>query len=120
MAIGSRISERLEELKWKPKDLVNAVEDLTAQSLSNIIKRDSIRSEWDEKIASALGVSVLWLVYGDSSQQKAHSLTEQESDLVSAFRSLPLVDQQHAVLDMQYKSAKIALGRSPPKDKRTA
>lgn len=64
MNIGGRIVKRLEELKWERKDLLDRVPDLTSQALFNLIKRDSVRSEWDERIAAALGVSVLWLVYG--------------------------------------------------------
>lgn len=40
------------------------IPSLTPQALSNLIVRDSKRSEWDEEIADALGVSVTWLVYG--------------------------------------------------------
>lgn len=64
MNIGSRIQHRLQELHWERRDLLERVPDLTPQALSNLIKRDSKRSEWDEAIAAALGVSVLWLVYG--------------------------------------------------------
>lgn len=64
MNIGSRIQHRLRELHWERRDLLERVPDLTPQALSNLIKRDSKRSEWDEAIAAALGVSVLWLVYG--------------------------------------------------------
>lgn len=46
---------------------------LTPQALSNLIRRDSKRSEWDEAIADALGVSVMWLVYG---QEIAYSKTK--------------------------------------------
>lgn len=64
MNIGSRIQHRLQELHWERRDLLERVPDLTPQALSNLIKRDSKRSEWDEANAAALGVSVLWLVYG--------------------------------------------------------
>lgn len=74
MNIGGRIVQRLSALKWERKDLLEKVPDLTAQALSNLIRRDSVRSEWDEVIADALGVSVLWLVYGKEEQQ--HSVTE--------------------------------------------
>ena len=63
--IGGRIQQRLEALGWKQKDLLDRVPDLSAQSLSNLIRRDSVRSELDVVIAEALGVSVMWLVYGD-------------------------------------------------------
>ena len=73
MNIGKRIVERLADLKWQRKDLLNAVPDLSAQALSNLIVRGSKRSEWDQQIAKALGVSVMWLVYGEdcrSAEQK--------------------------------------------------
>jgi len=54
MAIGKRISERLKELHWKRNDLLAKIPSLTPQALSNLIRRDSVRSEWDEKIAEAL------------------------------------------------------------------
>lgn len=64
MNIGSRIVARLDELGWKRKDLLDALPELTPQALSALIKRGSKRSELDEYIASGLGVSVMWLVYG--------------------------------------------------------
>ena len=64
MAIGKRIEQRLKDLGWKRQDLLREVPELTPQALSNLIRRDSVRSEWDERIARALSVSVLWLVYG--------------------------------------------------------
>ncbi len=68
MHIGSRIKSRLQDLGWSRQDLLSRVEGLSDQALSNLIVRDSKRSEWDEKIAEALGVSVLWLVYGHDTQ----------------------------------------------------
>lgn len=96
MNIGGRIEERLKKLKWERKDLLNAVPDLTPQALSNLITRDSKRSEWDTIIADALGVSVLWLVYGikDGLANKVteaslpyNALSKDEELLVRAFRS---------------------------------
>lgn len=72
MNIGKRIVERLAELKWQRRDLLDAVDDLSAQALSNLIVRDSKRSEWDQQIAKALGVSVMWLVYGEESSHTDH------------------------------------------------
>lgn len=43
---------------------MNEVPNLSPQALSNLITRDSKRSEWDIAIAKALGVTVAWLVYG--------------------------------------------------------
>jgi|JI6StandDraft_1071083.scaffolds.fasta_scaffold827605_1 hypothetical protein len=64
MNIGTRIVERLNELGWQRKDLLEALPELTPQALSALITRGSKRSELDEYIASGLGVSVMWLVYG--------------------------------------------------------
>lgn len=64
MALGKRIEQRLEALGWQRRDLLEKLPDLSPQALSNLITRDSVRSEWDLQIAKALDVSVLWLVYG--------------------------------------------------------
>lgn len=64
MNIGKRIEARLKSLGWERKDLLDRVDGLSAQALSNLIRRGSKRSEWDEAIANALGTNVLWLVYG--------------------------------------------------------
>jgi len=79
MAIGKRIVKRLVSLGWSRNDLMARVPDLTPQALSNLIKRDSARSEWDMEIAEALGVSVLWLVYGiDTTYQAADNVVRLE------------------------------------------
>ncbi len=65
MNMGKRIASRLAELGWKQKDLVDKVPDLTPQTLSNLVSRDSERSKWEREIAESLGVTVEWLVYGD-------------------------------------------------------
>lgn len=70
MNLGKRIEKTLGDLRLERKDLLARVPDLTPQALSNLICRDSKRSEWDEAIAKALGVSVLWLVYGKPAQEK--------------------------------------------------
>lgn len=64
MNIGARIKQRLEIIGKDRQWLLAKLPDLSPQALSNLIIRDSKRSEWDEAIADALGVSVLWLVYG--------------------------------------------------------
>ena len=96
MNIGGRIKQRLNQLRWKRKDLLDRVEGLSDQNLSNLIRRDSLRSEWDTRIASALGVSVLWLVYGADEgnnivQQTQASydadLSSDEQTLISAWRA---------------------------------
>lgn len=64
MGIGKRIKDTLEKRGLQRSDLMEKLPGLTPQALSNLIRRDSKRSEWDEDIAEALGVSVMWLVYG--------------------------------------------------------
>jgi hypothetical protein len=69
MAIGTRIKQRLRDLEWQQKDLIDAASKISEtpispQSISNLIRRDSARSEQDEVIAEALGVGLMWLVYG--------------------------------------------------------
>ena len=75
MNMGRRIAARLAELGWKQKDLVDRVPDLTPQTLSNLVKRDSHRSDWERAIADALGVSVSWLVYGQEDVPSATKAT---------------------------------------------
>ena len=86
MNIGSRIQQRLNELGWQRKDLLSRIPDLTPQALSNLINRDSVRSEWDEAIAGALGVSVLWLVYNRSEEKNEFRLSKDEVAIISGFR----------------------------------
>ena len=61
MNLGTRIKIRLEELGWERKELLDRVPELSSQSLSALIRRDSRRSELDFRIATALGVTVPWL-----------------------------------------------------------
>lgn len=93
MAIGKRIVERLEALGWSRTDLLCRVPDLTAQALSNLIRRDSVRSEWDERISDALGVSVTWLVYG-----KTTDVARQEPSNYSVVK-LPIKSKRGANID---------------------
>lgn len=77
MALGKRIADRLDALEMTRNQLLDKVDGLTAQALSNLIVRDSRRSEWDELIADALGVSVMWLVYGkECTQTQSQTLNE--------------------------------------------
>lgn len=72
MNMGGRIAERLAELNWSQTDLVDRAlqfcpdpdKPLTIKTLSAIIKRDNIASQWSEPIALALGVTHSWLVWG--------------------------------------------------------
>src|SRR5690606_31506076 len=72
MNMGGRIAERLAELNWGQTDLVDRAlqfcpdpdKPLTIKTLSAIIKRDNIASQWSEPIALALGVTHSWLVWG--------------------------------------------------------
>ena len=57
MNLGKRIEARLKELNWERKALYDAIPELTPQALSNLITRDSKRSEWDLKIAATDGRS---------------------------------------------------------------
>jgi len=75
MNIGGRIIQRLGAIEKDRQWLLGKVENLSDQALSNLIRRDSRRSEWDEAIAAALGVSVLWLVYGKD--QEEHLVREE-------------------------------------------
>jgi len=75
MAIGKRITDRLNTMGWDRSDLMDRIPSLTPQALSNLIRRDSKRSEWDTEIAAALGVSVLWLVYGIDAEYAKHDTT---------------------------------------------
>jgi hypothetical protein len=88
MNMGKRIEQRLQELQWKRSDLLSRVPDLTVQALSNLIRRDSVRSEWDVRIAEALGVSVMWLVYGETGEIRKHyeAQTPMERQLLDRFR----------------------------------
>ena len=81
MALGKRIHELLQRPGWDRKRLLDAVPGLTPQALSNLIRRDSRRSEWDEQLAQALGVSVTWLVYGrDDYQARAKVIPLQAAE----------------------------------------
>ena len=97
MNIGGRIQKKLSELGWERKDLLSKVPDLTPQALSNLIKRDSVRSEWDQAIADALGVSVLWLVYDIQNSEPPKPDPALQSPLVVAALRLdrdPHVDRR--------------------------
>lgn len=115
MNIGGRIVKRLNELNWERKDLLERVPDLTSQALFNLIKRDSVRSEWDERIAAALGVSVLWLVYGrdvEYSQKPSanHQTAAEPSPNVVCF---PVKDLNHSAIEevVRLMNATDELGR---------
>lgn len=108
MALGKRIEDRLRELKWERRQLLNEVPSLTPQSLSNLINRDSARSEWDEEIARALGVSVLWLVYGHDDKYAGHQKTsalvanerppEEKPLIPELLAKLATLDESHPAL----------------------
>lgn len=109
MNIGRRIEQRLKDLGWERKDLLDRVPELSPQALSNLIRRDSKRSEWDELIAGALGMSVLELVYGKSRQAEfsinepriskySSKLTDDEALLIRAFRAASADAQAAAIM----------------------
>lgn len=60
--MGGRIKERLDELRWKQRDLLARVPDLDPGTLSALITRDSKKSDYSEAIAEALGVNHRWLL----------------------------------------------------------
>ncbi len=64
MNMGGRIKERLEELGWKQRDLLERVEGLEPGTLSAMISRDSKRSDRTDQIAAALRVTIGWLTRG--------------------------------------------------------
>ena len=117
MAIGKRIEKRLEELRWKRKDLLDRVDNLTVQALSNLIRRDSKRSEWDVKIADALGVSVNWLVYGtDEIPRNAMATTARYDVGLTPEEELVLRSFRRASPDAQ--AAMVAWARTVAPDQR--
>lgn len=68
MALGKRIAARLTELGWKQRDLLDRIPTLSPQALSNLIRRDSVRSEYDQLLAEALDMDLFELVYGRKAQ----------------------------------------------------
>lgn len=87
MGIGKRIKDTLEKRGLQRADLMEKLPGLTPQALSNLIVRDSKRSEWDEAIADALGVSVMWLVYGKEiayEKSNVRNLPTREPDALPA------------------------------------
>ena len=71
MNMGSRIRERLNELGWKQRHLLERVHGLEVGTLSALIARDSKRSEWSERIAEALNVRHAWLTRGEPATRRA-------------------------------------------------
>lgn len=65
MNIGGRVKQRMDELGLTVPDVVARVPNgvVSSQALWALIKRDSIRSEFDVILAKTLGVSPIWLVY---------------------------------------------------------
>ena len=113
MAIGKRIEERLARLGWRRNDLLNRVPDLTPQALSNLIRRDSVRSEWDEAIAEALGVSVLWLVYGRDDDGAARTIPLRVSEPPApAYASSTVKAIAEVAADMSPEGQLVLLGRA--------
>jgi hypothetical protein len=109
MAIGKRIEQRLEALEWKQRDLIERVEGLTPQALWNLIKRDSVRSEWDVEIAKALQCSVMWLVYGV--EDAPYQIDATPSQVPSIARARDAADEiAELVRTMTLKGQWITLG----------
>lgn len=97
MNMGKRIAKRLEDLGWERKQLLSRVPDLSPQSLSNLIRRDSKRSEWDEKIAAALGVSVQWLTHGHEEHIAAEPAALYDASGVTMRHVIALQNSIHAM-----------------------
>lgn len=72
MALGKRVKHLVEEGQWEQDDLckrVNALllpgeKKLTQQTLSNLMARDSTKSEAAPFLAEVFGVSLRWLLTG--------------------------------------------------------
>lgn len=111
MNIGGRINQKLKELGWERKKLLAEVPDLSTAALSNLIRRDSVRSEWDEKIATALGVSVMWLVYGKEPDRDItyRTLTAEEPTKISAFPN-PMHPAVAEVVSLMNKTDELGKG----------
>lgn len=110
MALGKRIEEVLQRRGWSRADLMEKLPSLTPQALSNLIRRDSKRSEWDEAIADALDVSVMWLVYGQDiaySKTKIRSLPAKEPEAYPE----PITKILTTLKVMSKEGQLIALGR---------
>lgn len=94
MNIGGRISKRLEDLGWERSDLLAKIPELSPQNLSQLIVRDSKRSEWDEAIADALKVSVMWLVYGkEEKSEEGHDAQTNVTEVAFKSEKERLVDE---------------------------
>jgi SOS-response transcriptional repressor LexA len=89
MALGARIKDRLTEIGWDQVDLLAAVPDLNAGTLSALITRDSEKSRFSEAIAEALGVSHRWLLEGV--QPKSRGAGSIDRGVASADSGLPAV-----------------------------
>lgn len=63
--MGHRIRQRMDELGIGQVDLLARIPDLSPQTLSALIARDSNRSQWSGRIADALGCSHRWLQTGE-------------------------------------------------------
>lgn len=62
--MGSRVRARLEELGWQQYQLLERIPDLDSGTLSALINRDNLTSQWSDEIAEALGVEHRWLQRG--------------------------------------------------------
>jgi hypothetical protein len=92
MNLGKRIDTRLAELNWQRNDLLALVPELSAQSLSALITRDSRRSEHDVAIATALGVNLLWLISGQGDKLVGNG---QGSEEIINIPLSPIVNDPH-------------------------
>lgn len=63
--MGRRIADTLAELGIGQADLVSRIPGLDIRTVSALIARDSVRSQYSAAIAHGLGVRHLWLTTGD-------------------------------------------------------
>ncbi len=97
MNLGKRIELRLAELGWQQRDLCERIPELSPQTLSILIKRDSIRTQYDVQIADALGVTLQWLNEGI---EPKHPRTSPGSPLAdAAVGHSPLTSTERELID---------------------
>lgn len=64
--MADRIQQMMAELSLDQVDLLDRVPDMSAQTLSILLKRRSRKSQFAPQIAEALGVTAGWLLSGAS------------------------------------------------------
>lgn len=64
MPLGKRIAETLDELGWQQKELSDK-SGVDEGTISALITRDSMRSQFAAPLAEGLGIQLLWLLTGE-------------------------------------------------------